>query len=180
MKKAKVRRIVSAAGGLVCVGFCATCSEGKTTVPPLDAEQEYYCDAICRAYENCRGWEMSDCAEDCVYRAQAWFATVNPEALRPTSDCIRGGGCDWADVSELEEHCLELTGAALEPTAAAISACEALSPFWFDCGYQADVEQCVQLYTLWRAELLNEAEACADGDPACEEVEECVAAAFRK
>ena len=84
--------------------------------------------------------------------------------------------CSEVPTGEFAGVCLDEVKPNLEPTAARVDFCETMSPVWFDCGYWADVHECIQQFALWSDAVLGDAAQCTEGS--CEEVEQCLTWVF--
>lgn len=137
---------------------------------------EDYCDALCDRARSCGQIVQSSCVPGCVDNGRDFFGDVRGEMVRGATPCIRDIECGVSDVSGSVAACLDAAQAELTPTESTVAFCEVSSPRYFDCGYGADVERCIE-GVKWASEvLLERAIACTDDN--CEGYESCVDEAF--
>ena len=156
--------------GLVLTVACG--EEDASTQSP----EEAFCAAWCRAYWECEQIPGYICSDYCRGEATGFVHRINREALARAAECLPERSCAEVADSQFVEICLAAVEPEVDATETLVRFCEEMSPTWFDCGYRADVNECIESYKLWSDGVLGRAIDCAG--MTCEEMEPCLDAAF--
>jgi len=158
---------------LLGLALTTACSDEDGSAP---APEEAFCDAYCQVYWECERIPGHTCNEWCLSESTGFVHRINREALALAAACLSERPCSEVEDAQFVEICLEAVEPDVDATDVLVRFCEEMSPTWFDCGYRADVHECIESFKLWSDGVLGRAIECAV--MTCEEMESCLDAAF--